>query len=175
VGKRRKIWGDTERVDVGEQYRSADLDDDISTDDYKDQEITKPTEALAFPPDRPVTNLQFMELWDRIDRVKMEHHRAKKKTADQILEAMGKKPPAQRLGSVEWKVRVMWGLLAAVTALAGAELKTIVGYVGDLREAQITMRRLVESDALKDAKLRALEITLTQSVQRLDDYNRRNQ
>lgn len=177
----RKIWGDTMRVEVGAHHRASDLDDEISTDDWReDPEITKPHELLELPPTTHVTMDQYINLWHRVDRMKFDAKRNKRSTANQLLAAIGKRPPEQRMRSLERKMKIIWGLLVAALGLAGAELKQIVNYIGDARETQITIRQLVDSrkilfDENKElnTRLHDAEEKLTRSVQRLDDINSR--
>ena len=171
MARKGKIWGDTARVEVGEKHRADELEDEVSTDDFKEQDFTKPThiDLDNTPPESPVKVVQFLELWDRVDRMKIEAKRSKASTADQIMAALGKKPPAAVLRSLRWKVNVIWAALAFALTAAGASLKSVITYVGDAREEAITIKRLIDQNADLSVRLRAVEDQTTRSVQRLDD------
>jgi len=176
VAKRKKIWGDTMRVEVGSKHRngevgSDELEEEVSTDDFQVQDFTKPThiDLDVTPPETPVKVVQFLELWDRVDRMKLDAKRSKHSTANQIMQAMGKRPPAERLARIDTKVRIIWALLAFALTAAGASLKSVISYVGDAREEAITIRHLIEQNTDLSVRLRAVEDQTTRSVQRLDD------
>lgn len=64
----------------------------------------------------------------RIDRLKGETRRGKKSTADQIAEAMGKRPPNERLTRLETRLKIVLVVLGAIgTAALGAVVTVAQG------------------------------------------------
>lgn len=148
--KRRRIWSDTDRIAVGEEHRDAVID--LAGDD-----ITKPTELIEADAAHPMTNADGIRLWDRVDRLKIE---------------LGIKPGA-RLNSLDFKMKIVWGLLGFALMAAGASLTKVIDYIGDSRETALTIRGLQEKNTDFSNRLRSAEDTVTRSAQRLDDLQQR--
>lgn len=137
--------------------RRRDTDDSADTNEFDDYDITKPLDMIELPPTQHVTQLQAMRIWDRVDRLKID---------------LNKK--IKPLKNLDWKMRIVWGLLSAMLVAAGAQTKSLITYIGDNREHEITIRYLVNQNSELNTRLRAAEETLTRSVQRIEDLNARN-
>lgn len=151
-----------------------DLEDIADTNEFDDKhDITKPIDLMEAAPDAAVTKAEAIHLWDRIDRIKRDLHRSKRITADRILKALGRKPPSDRLNSLDFKMKIVWGMLVIALGSAGASITQIFGYVGDHREMSVLVKRLTDTAAEQSTRIRALEETNARSVQRLDDLIQR--
>jgi hypothetical protein len=172
----KRIWGDDERAEVGERHRSEvfDLEEAVDTNEFEDHaDITKPVDLMEADPDSPLTKADGVRLWERIDRVKVDAKRTKRTTADRILRALGKRPPADRLNSLDFKMKIVWGLLIFALTGAGAAVTQIFGYVGDQREMSVTVKRLIDQNVELSGRLRSVEDSTTRSAQRLEDLIQR--
>jgi len=109
----RSHWGDTERAEVGRGHRRdqlAELEDAVGVPEPRaEADDTKPLH---------LTTLGELEIWERIDRLKDSVRRGHKDTGDQILAAMGDRPPNERLATLETRVRITSGILAAIGIIA---------------------------------------------------------
>jgi hypothetical protein len=160
----KRVWGDTRRSEVGERHRRPDSQADVPTGDYEeDADNTKPIQLLELDPNEPLTVASAIVMWERIDRVKSDAKR--------------RESPAARLNAIDFRMKIVWGLLVGALTLAGASFWSVVKFVyakaGDDRETELTIKRLVEQHSEISGRVRNVEDISTRSAQRLDDINQR--
>lgn len=82
-----------------------------------DEENTKPI-ALSLSNEAAFLNA-------RIDRLKGEVKRSKTSTANRITDAMGSRPPNERLTAIETRLKIAFAILAAVGSVAAGAAVTV--------------------------------------------------
>jgi anti-sigma-K factor RskA len=100
----------------------------------------------------------------------------RKKFADMLMEAMGEKPPEERLSSIEKAIR-FWRWIIVAIAIPAATSAVLVGkYL--IQKGADDERVKIESEQIQkkaddlETRLRAIEDTATRNSQRLDDFTR---
>lgn len=102
------------RDQVDELADAIDEDGAVTRPIPHDEELTSPREMLELDDN----DARFTAIWNRIDRLILAVGRGKRDTADRITDAMGKRPPNERLTSVETRVKIIWVILAAIGTFA---------------------------------------------------------
>ena len=113
-----------------------------------------------------------MQMWERIDRVRIDAKRAKRSTTRRILKAVGAQQPDARVAHLDFKMKIVWGLLALGLAASGTAITTLFTLAGDRRETTIMIHQLIEQGRDLAVRLRLIEDNMARSVQRLDDLQR---
>lgn len=139
----RSHWGDDERGARHREQRQLEQLGDAAPV-RADDEITSPYELICREPSGPEAELaaqiaarldidpksplaeQLAKVTLRANEVKAEGLRARRESANQLLEVAGTKgPPIDRLDKLERKVRVLWAALGVAGTLAGGSAATV--------------------------------------------------
>lgn len=144
-----------------------------------DEHVTKPHDipdigdlVLA----RYQSDPAYRALWTRVDHARADMRRSRRRTADQITEAIGAKPPNERLTKIETRLKIVWAILAAVGSVAAGAAVTVAKGLyerGETDGAHEIRLQQVERAAERDSqRLERLERDLIDGRRRGDQPDR---
>lgn len=139
----------------------------------EEEEFTKPIELSKREPAAGATVEDMLKVWARIDRFKSESRARRRSEANQMLEIQAQpKLDTERVKTLEWKMRIIWGLLIAALSLAGGSVFSISKYLytfgGDSREATINMKNLIDRSLDNQRRVQELEQKLLLLINKKD-------
>lgn len=105
---------------------------------------------------------------------KIKHERTRRGSA--IMEALGKKPPAERMSAFERTLRRLRWLVVAVAIPAGSSTVLVGKYLMEKsaaeERARIELEQLKAHDVDYEVRIRAVEDIAGKNAQRIDDFFR---
>ena len=128
----RSQWDDDRRANVGKKHRTAphgipvvtqdqidELEQAVGVPEFAGEENTKPIELMSD---------EGAFLNERINRVNERIRRNRTKSSNEVLDALGKRPPNERITAIETRLKIIIAILAAIGSVAiGAAITVAKG------------------------------------------------
>lgn len=130
-------------------------------DDY----VTKPHDIPDIGDvvlDRYNSDPAYRALWNRVDSARKDQRRSRTESANQITEAMGKRPPNERLTQAETRIKILWAIVAAIGTLAAGSAVTVAKGLYERGE----------TDGQHEIRLQNVEHATDQLNHRLEQFER---
>lgn len=129
-------WDDNKRAEIGAKHRvktsphgvpimqldelEAAVGGDPSDRD-EDEEVTGPQDLHELGP----LTAREMELWESLNREKRANRARARKQSNQLVAAMGDRPPNERLTAIETRLKLLYAILGAIATLALGAVVTV--------------------------------------------------